>query len=212
MAPGSSTSMRRSQKTTKVGGIHEDANSGIPHGVLQRFQSPAIQRSDRIAARCLELSLWADHQRVGEPAADSVRAEVRVLIGGVEQITELRPTGPARGVETYFWFDGAGDGNRTHVRSLGSFYTAIVRRPLICSAAIIPQLIRCANTPRTNLTNGRVRPGFCGAGTPACAAFSDSKDTSACAVFAVSTPPGVAVPPDLVARLAADGYIKFLIS
>jgi hypothetical protein len=26
---------------------------------------------------------------------------------------------------------GAGDGNRTHVRSLGSFYTAIVRRPLI---------------------------------------------------------------------------------
>jgi hypothetical protein len=24
---------------------------------------------------------------------------------------------------------GAGDGNRTHVRSLGSFYTAIVRRP-----------------------------------------------------------------------------------
>jgi hypothetical protein len=25
---------------------------------------------------------------------------------------------------------GAGDGNRTHVRSLGSFYTAIVRRPL----------------------------------------------------------------------------------
>src|SRR5208282_1303554 len=27
---------------------------------------------------------------------------------------------------------GAGDGNRTHVRSLGSFYTAIVRRPLDC--------------------------------------------------------------------------------
>ena len=26
---------------------------------------------------------------------------------------------------------GAGDGNRTRVRSLGSFYTAIVRRPLI---------------------------------------------------------------------------------
>jgi hypothetical protein len=26
--------------------------------------------------------------------------------------------------------NGAGDGNRTHVRSLGSFYTAIVRRPL----------------------------------------------------------------------------------
>ena len=25
---------------------------------------------------------------------------------------------------------GAGGGNRTHVRSLGSFYTAIVRRPL----------------------------------------------------------------------------------
>src|SRR5229473_6200503 len=26
---------------------------------------------------------------------------------------------------------GAGDGNRTHVRGLGSFYTAIVRRPLV---------------------------------------------------------------------------------
>ena len=25
---------------------------------------------------------------------------------------------------------GAGDGNRTHVRSLGSFYIAIIRRPL----------------------------------------------------------------------------------
>jgi hypothetical protein len=30
-------------------------------------------------------------------------------------------------------YDGAGDGNRTHVRSLGSFYTAIVRRPLVVS-------------------------------------------------------------------------------
>ena len=29
---------------------------------------------------------------------------------------------------------GAGDGNRTHVRSLGSFYTAIVRRPLFSLA------------------------------------------------------------------------------
>src|ERR1700676_1015491 len=29
---------------------------------------------------------------------------------------------------------GAGDGNRTHVRSLGSFYTAIVRRPLASRA------------------------------------------------------------------------------
>src|ERR1700735_2501641 len=28
---------------------------------------------------------------------------------------------------------GAGDGNRTRVRSLGSFYTAIVRRPLVFS-------------------------------------------------------------------------------
>src|ERR1700676_1040628 len=31
---------------------------------------------------------------------------------------------------------GAGDGNRTHVRSLGSFYTAIVRRPLIPTARL----------------------------------------------------------------------------
>ena len=30
----------------------------------------------------------------------------------------------------YIGVSGAGDGNRTHVRSLGSFYTAIVRRPL----------------------------------------------------------------------------------
>jgi hypothetical protein len=27
-------------------------------------------------------------------------------------------------------FSGAGDGNRTHVKSLGSFYIAIIRRPL----------------------------------------------------------------------------------
>src|ERR1700730_14875492 len=33
-------------------------------------------------------------------------------------------------LRTVHVFDGAGDGNRTHVRSLGSFYTAIVRRPL----------------------------------------------------------------------------------
>ncbi len=91
---------------------------------------------------------------------------------------------------------GAGDGNRTHVRSLGSFYTAIVRRPLISSAAIIPQLIRCANTLVTNLANRLVRAGFRGAGTPACV------------VFAVRTPPGVAVRPVLVARLAAGGYIE----
>src|SRR6266404_6066473 len=41
-------------------------------------------------------------------------------------------TQPRKGnrvIETY----GAGDGNRTHVRSLGSFYTAIVRRPLVVS-------------------------------------------------------------------------------
>src|SRR5271163_1489840 len=32
---------------------------------------------------------------------------------------------------------GAGDGNRTHVRSLGSFYTAIVRRPLVSTGLAI---------------------------------------------------------------------------
>ena len=33
-------------------------------------------------------------------------------------------------INRIFSIYGAGDGNRTHVRSLGSFYTAIVRRPL----------------------------------------------------------------------------------
>ena len=32
---------------------------------------------------------------------------------------------------------GAGDGNRTHVRSLGSFYTAIVRRPLSHASIVL---------------------------------------------------------------------------
>ena len=32
---------------------------------------------------------------------------------------------------------GAGDGNRTHVRSLGSFYSAIELRPLVLSLVII---------------------------------------------------------------------------
>src|SRR3984957_19749925 len=44
-------------------------------------------------------------------------------LGGEENNGRLRSQG--RG-----WIYGAGDGNRTHVRSLGSFYTAIVRRPL----------------------------------------------------------------------------------
>src|SRR5205807_10478957 len=35
---------------------------------------------------------------------------------------------------------GAGDGNRTHVRSLGSFYTAIVRRPLLIPL-ILPTIV-----------------------------------------------------------------------
>ena len=49
----------------------------------------------------------------------------------VEQVTKHFQLEPNGGAETAFYFVGAGDGNRTHVRSLGSFYTAIVRRPLI---------------------------------------------------------------------------------
>jgi hypothetical protein len=39
---------------------------------------------------------------------------------------------------------GAGDGNRTHVRSLGSFYTAIVRRPLFVSDCTQELIFRTA--------------------------------------------------------------------
>ncbi len=41
---------------------------------------------------------------------------------------------------------GAGDGNRTHVRSLGSFYTAIVRRPLVVSDCTQELIFRKATT------------------------------------------------------------------
>jgi hypothetical protein len=41
---------------------------------------------------------------------------------------------------------GAGDGNRTHVRSLGSFYTAIVRRPLDRTILVIIHNPRNAGT------------------------------------------------------------------
>jgi hypothetical protein len=45
---------------------------------------------------------------------------------------------------------GAGDGNRTHVRSLGSFYTAIVRRPLRTkSKRRIPPELRDAQESET---------------------------------------------------------------
>jgi hypothetical protein len=43
---------------------------------------------------------------------------------GFSQLSQVRP------FESLLE-SGAGDGNRTHVRSLGSFYTAIVRRPLV---------------------------------------------------------------------------------
>src|SRR5215472_11923511 len=46
---------------------------------------------------------------------------------------------------------GAGDGNRTHVRSLGSFYTAIVRRPLFADAPIIPKNCRARIDTRSFL-------------------------------------------------------------
>ncbi len=39
---------------------------------------------------------------------------------------------------------GAGDGNRTHVRSLGSFYTTIVRRPLTVSDCTQESLVGTA--------------------------------------------------------------------
>jgi hypothetical protein len=61
-------------------------------------------------------------------------AQHRAVAGLATKImtAELEPS-----AETVFYLSsfvsvtfGAGDGNRTHVRSLGSFYTAIVRRPL----------------------------------------------------------------------------------
>jgi hypothetical protein len=65
----------------------------------------------RTIARALEhswnktLSLWGDFQQ--HPGVKAIESSVSY---------------------------GAGDGNRTHVRSLGSFYTAIVRRPHVAQA------------------------------------------------------------------------------
>src|SRR6266851_9692476 len=47
--------------------------------------------------------------------------------------TTLEPRGQPCKTNWIIVSYGAGDGNRTHVRSLGSFYTAIVRRPLVVS-------------------------------------------------------------------------------
>ncbi len=49
---------------------------------------------------------------------------------------------PPRQIAKLLWgskMTGAGDGNRTHVRSLGSFYIAIIRRPLFAADEAIIQ-------------------------------------------------------------------------
>src|SRR6266446_9048811 len=53
---------------------------------------------------------------------------------------------------------GAGDGNRTHVRSLGSFYTAIVRRPLNIPARPIIHKLREKSFAINSLYAGTLRP------------------------------------------------------
>ena len=73
-------------------------------------------------------------QKYGHVVGDSQRRAVNTLTEKIErhaielgQVLNWSQPQPK-------WFVcfsyGAGDGDRTHVRSLGSFYTAIVRRPL----------------------------------------------------------------------------------
>jgi hypothetical protein len=56
---------------------------------------------------------------------DRAKLEIVAKIGSNGVLRGIRREGRTVHLES-----GAGDGNRTHVRSLGSFYTAIVRRPL----------------------------------------------------------------------------------
>ena len=67
----------------------------------------------------------AENQDLILPGTDQLSADQVHLTGVQGQLHHLSGLRPV----SY----GAGDGNRTHVRSLGSFYTAIVRRPLIIS-------------------------------------------------------------------------------
>src|SRR5262249_41299964 len=64
----------------------------IPRGVLQRFQSPAIRESRGIELQC-SWNVRSNYEHLGESAADSVRAEVFVLIGATLASIE---TGPAQ--------------------------------------------------------------------------------------------------------------------
>jgi hypothetical protein len=61
----------------------------------------------------------AHSARISRPTASKIERFRDEFPGG-------KPVKPTVSTGVY----GAGDGNRTHVRSLGSFYTAIVRRPL----------------------------------------------------------------------------------
>ena len=64
-------------KSTRVGGIHENATLQIPRGVLQRLQPSAVQQSGdcRFDGRHLR----RDHQHQRESAPHPVCAKVRVL-------------------------------------------------------------------------------------------------------------------------------------
>ena len=69
-------------KTTKVGGYQRECGSGVSLGVLQRIQPRSVCQPDRRFEPNLGrylINLRADQRHVGEPAADSVRSQVRVL-------------------------------------------------------------------------------------------------------------------------------------
>ena len=69
-------------KTTKVGGYQRECGVGVSLGVLQRIQPRSVcqpnRRFEPNLGRYL-IHLRADQRHVGEPAADSVRSQVRVL-------------------------------------------------------------------------------------------------------------------------------------
>ena len=79
-----------------------------------------ILGSPKFSQRFVPLFLWNNSERLG------TSFDQNLLLLWLLSINRRRRGN--RIISVY----GAGDGNRTHVRSLGSFYTAIVRRPLSC--------------------------------------------------------------------------------
>ena len=113
------------------------------------FEDHALQRADQMVVRSVvrsqrnnlvcqwSLSAWAFLQSGAHHAPKIAYPHAKGPLRGGQECREplLRNRQCVQeckllGEKDFSVDVGAGDGNRTHVRSLGSFYTAIVRRPL----------------------------------------------------------------------------------